>query len=118
MPILPVYYVYLIKLPAIPCCGAASPDAVSCAADAATSYSVRQGDVYSPEVSLRDLSFDGELRRGFLSRGLGQLSDGMLGGDSFLEDRGYGKGESGIAMLGSRNGGCWMTGAAAGQGSR
>ncbi|XP_043242670.1 discoidin domain-containing receptor 2-like [Amphibalanus amphitrite] len=60
--------------------------------DGPLAYSVRQGDAYSPEISLGDLSFDGEVRRGFLSRGLGQLSDGMVGGDSFLDDRGYGKG--------------------------
>ena len=60
--------------------------------DGAVSYSMRQGDIYSPDVSLLDRSFDGEVRRTFLSRGLGQLSDGMVGGDSFLDDRGYGKG--------------------------
>ncbi|XP_037079207.1 discoidin domain-containing receptor 2-like [Pollicipes pollicipes] len=60
--------------------------------DGVVSYSMRQGDIYAPEVSLRDLSFDGEFRRGFLSRGLGQLTDGAVGGDSFLADLGHGAG--------------------------
>lgn len=61
--------------------------------DGLVAYSTRQGDRYSPDVSLRDFSFDGEFRRGFLSHGLGQLTDGIVGGDHFLADLGRGQGQ-------------------------
>ena len=56
------------------------------------SYSVVQGDQFSPRVYLEDV-YDGQEDSGLLSGGLGLLSDGRLGGP--LTFRGGGGLESG-----------------------
>lgn len=43
---------------------------------------------------LSDLSYDGRSENGYLVNGLGRLVDGMLGGDNFRIDIGYGKGDN------------------------
>lgn len=42
---------------------------------------------------LSDLSYDGKSENGYLVNGLGRLVDGILGGDNFKIDIGYGKGK-------------------------
>lgn len=42
---------------------------------------------------LSDVSYDGRSVDGYLVNGLGRLVDGILGGDNFKIDIGYGKGE-------------------------
>lgn len=41
---------------------------------------------------LSDVSYDGNVTNGYLANGLGRLVDGILGGDNFKIDIGYGKG--------------------------
>ena len=42
---------------------------------------------------LSDVSYDGNVTNDYLTNGLGRLVDGILGGDNFKIDIGYGKGE-------------------------
>ena len=52
---------------------------------------MRQGDRRGSEVDLYDFTYDGNQENGFLSGGLGQLTDGEYGQDNFrLDPRGRG----------------------------
>ncbi|KAL1517292.1 hypothetical protein ABEB36_001074 [Hypothenemus hampei] len=60
--------------------------------DGLQSYNVPQG-VKKPELDLSDRIYDGSVANGHLSNGLGQLTDGVKGGDNFkLDIKGHGKG--------------------------
>ncbi|XP_054276180.1 discoidin domain-containing receptor tyrosine kinase B-like [Macrosteles quadrilineatus] len=50
------------------------------------SYSMPQGAVQGSEMDLRDRSYDGREEGGLLTEGLGQLTDGLWGYDSFRMD--------------------------------
>ncbi|XP_075229371.1 discoidin domain-containing receptor 2-like isoform X2 [Lycorma delicatula] len=56
------------------------------------SYQLPVDQTWDPGQELSDLSYDGIRERGFLTAGLGRLSDGIYGGDNFKLDIGYGKG--------------------------
>ena len=47
---------------------------------------MRQGERRGSEVDLYDFTYDGELRNGYLSNGLGQLVDGVEGHYNFRLD--------------------------------
>lgn len=56
-------------------------------------------DVYWKEgKDLSDVSYDGNVTNGYLANGLGRLVDGIVGGDNFKIDIGYGKGELGVGI--------------------
>ncbi|KAG0714483.1 Discoidin domain-containing receptor 2 [Chionoecetes opilio] len=62
--------------------------------DGLVSYSMPDGDARGGDYNLRDLTYDGSRRGGWLSSGLGQLSDGETGHTNFRVDalgrgRGY-----------------------------
>ncbi|XP_065225267.1 discoidin domain-containing receptor 2-like isoform X2 [Planococcus citri] len=64
------------------------------------SYQVPE-DVYWKEgKDLSDVSYDGNVTNGYLDNGLGRLVDGILGGDNFKIDIGYG---TGSGWVGWRN---------------
>ena len=50
------------------------------------SYSMRQGERRGSEVDLYDFTYDGDVTNGYLSNGLGQLVDGVLGNNNFRLD--------------------------------
>ena len=55
-------------------------------ADGITSYSMRQGDRRGQEVDLYDFTYDGLVQDGYLTGGLGQLTDWEEGGANFRLD--------------------------------
>ena len=60
--------------------------------DGLISYSMPQGVRHGTEVDLTDRTYDGIDTNGFLTEGLGQLSDKQKGSDNFHDDLGNGKG--------------------------
>ena len=62
--------------------------------DGLVSYSIPDGDARGGDYNLRDLTYDGTRRGGWLSGGLGQLTDGETGHTNFRVDAlGRGRGE-------------------------
>lgn len=56
------------------------------------SYEIPEDSSWKEGEYLSDISYDGMRMDGYLVRGLGCLVDGILGGDNFKIDIGYGKG--------------------------
>lgn len=62
--------------------------------DGLVSYSMPDGDARGGDYNLRDLTYDGTRRGGWLAGGLGQLTDGETGHTNFRVDAlGRGRGE-------------------------
>lgn len=70
--------------------------------DGVVSYSMRQGEKRNAEIDLRDLTYDGVIKDGYLSGGLGQLVDGEEGQSNFRLDR-RALGIKGYEWIGWRN---------------
>jgi discoidin domain receptor family protein 2 len=70
--------------------------------DGVTSYSMRQGDRRGQEVDLYDFTYDGVVRDGYLSGGLGQLLDWEEGQLNFRLDL-HGVGKKGYEWVGWKN---------------
>ena len=51
--------------------------------DGIVSYNMPQGDRRGAEVDLYDFTYDGTINDGYLSGGLGQLTDGQEGNTNF-----------------------------------
>lgn len=66
------------------------------------SYSMPQGETRGFEVDLFDHSYDGRESQGYLSGGLGQLTDGSLGHSNFRMDL-DGLGRKGYEWVGWKN---------------
>ena len=70
--------------------------------DGVVLYSMRQGDRRGAEVDLYDFTYDGPVSDGYLSNGLGQLTDGEEGHTNFrLDPQGLGK--KGYEWVGWKN---------------
>jgi len=63
---------------------------------------MRQGEKRNAEIDLRDLTYDGVVKDGYLSGGLGQLVDGEEGQSNFRLDR-RALGIKGYEWIGWRN---------------
>ena len=61
--------------------------------DGIISYQIPEDASWKENEHLSDLSYDGIRENGYLVNGLGRLVDGILGGDNFKIDLGYGKGK-------------------------
>jgi len=60
--------------------------------DGVLSYSMPQGHRRSPDVDLRDFTYDGRVTEHYVSGGLGQLTDGVEGHSNFrLDPDGWGR---------------------------
>ena len=58
------------------------------------SYSTENGDIKGGDPGMQDLTYDGQRKEGYLSEGLGQLTDGERGHTNFRVDTlGMGRGE-------------------------
>jgi hypothetical protein len=61
--------------------------------DGIISYQIPEDIVsWKDNEHLSDVSYDGVRENGYLINGLGRLVDGILGGDNYKIDIGYGKG--------------------------
>ena len=72
-----------------------------CVAEGTVSYDMPQGEKRN-DVDLEDETYDGGLDSGFLSGGLGQLTDGEQGPSNFRLDR-FSRGKKGYDWVGWRN---------------
>ena len=72
------------------------------AADGLLSYTMPQGERRGTELDLSDLTYDGKLENGWLTGGLGQLTDGAEGHSNFRLDT-DGHGRKGYEWVGWKN---------------
>lgn len=75
---------------------------IASCADGVISYSVRQGDKRGPELDLSDFLYDGDTKEGYMSDGLGQLTDWEEGNTNFRLDQ-TGQGRKGFEWVGWKN---------------
>ncbi|XP_052828814.1 discoidin domain-containing receptor 2 isoform X2 [Octopus bimaculoides] len=72
-------------------------------ADALLSYSMPQGHQRGTELELYDYTYDGMRKDGYLSGGVGQLTDGLQGNSNFRMTDSKGLGVKGYDWVGWRN---------------
>lgn len=61
--------------------------------DGMISYQIPRESSWDTGQDLSDSTYDGEQNETTLSGGMGRLADGILGGDNFKLDIGYGRGK-------------------------
>ena len=71
-------------------------------ADGTLSYDMPQGEKRSSDMELNDDTYDGDRKNGYFFDGLGQLTDGELGGDNLRHDP-KGTGIKGYEWVGWKN---------------
>src|SRR5215469_5098014 len=70
--------------------------------DGAVAYDVQQGDTFNSDIELKDFTYDGQMKDGRLSGGLGQLMDNEFGKSNFRVDS-EGRGRKGYEWVGWKN---------------
>lgn len=71
--------------------------------DGLLSYNMPQGHQRGTELDLYDYTYDGNIKNGYLSNGLGQLTDGLQGNSNFRMTDNKGLGVKGYDWVGWRN---------------
>ena len=79
--------------------------------DGSVMYSMPKGDRRGTEVDLYDFTYDGTIKDGYMSGGMGQLTDGEEGNSNFrLDPQGIGiKGTTQYNMLNTHTEACIYT---------